>query len=367
MNEQSTYPVVAVIPSLNPDEKLLNTVNSTLEQGFTELILVDDGSKKECRHFFEELSKRPEVTLLTHEKNRGKGAALRSAFSYYLEHYDQDIYQGVVTADADGQHLAEDIKKTAETLLKETDNGCTRALVLGTRDFDDPIVPFKSKNGNKITTNVFQLLYGKRIHDTQTGLRGISNAYIAECLNLQGERFEYEINMLVDAVLSKAGIFEELIQTVYLNDNRETHFDPVKDSIKIYRVMFQNFLKFSCAGLCSMLLDQGLFAILVNLVFVYFNTEKAIVLSTVAARICSSLFNYKINKNVVFGSKQGKETFFRYYLLCVMQMLASAFAVSGAYALTKVNSTILKLIVDLLLFFVSYRIQQKWVFVKEEK
>lgn len=365
MNEKCTYPVLAIIPSLNPDEKLINTVTTLIKEGFTDILLVDDGSKKECRHFFEKLSLLSEVTVLTHKKNRGKGAALKTAFKYYLENYDLTEYCGVVTADADGQHLAEDIKNTADRLEKMKKDGECKALVLGTRNFDDPIVPFKSKKGNKITTNVFQLLYGKRINDTQTGLRAISNDYVKDCLRLQGERFEYEINMLVDAVVSKVLISEEIIQTVYLNDNRETHFDPVKDSIRIYKVMFRSFMKFSCAGLLSMLLDQGMFALFVNLIFAFLSPENAILISTVGARICSSLFNYMINKNVVFGSNKGNRTLIRYYILCASQMAVSALGVSAFYMITKGNASLIKLFVDLLLFFISYRIQQKWVFGKE--
>ena len=238
MNTKDTG-VVVIIPSLNPDENLTVTVRGILEQGFDQIILVDDGSRDECQCFFSELEKLEQVKVLHHKVNKGKGAALKTAFAYYLSTYDQKRYCGVVTADADGQHLAADIYKTAMR-LKNSDmypsNG--RVLVLGTRDFNDPIVPFKSKNGNKITTFMFKLLYGKKINDTQTGLRGISNSYLKDCLLLTGERFEYEISMLIDAVVSNAAVLEEKIATVYLNQNRETHFNPVKDSIKIYKVMF---------------------------------------------------------------------------------------------------------------------------------
>lgn len=367
MNEKNFYPIVVVIPSLNPDENLVHTVETVVEKGFSDIILVDDGSKEACQKYFDSLSKLPEIVVLHHEKNKGKGAALKTAFSYYLKNYDQKVYKGVVTADADGQHLAIDIYKTSEKLLHEIENEDDRKLVLGTRNFDEPIVPFKSRSGNKITTVIFQLLYGKRINDTQTGLRGISNTYIEDCLSLKGERFEYEINMLIDAVTSKVGISEEIIETVYLNQNRETHFHPIKDSFKIYKVMLRNFIKFSCTGLLSMILDQGLFAVLVNFVFGFLKVENAIVISTILARICSSIFNYMVNKNIVFESKTGIISFVRYYILCVVQMLVSAAGVALAYTITKGNSSLLKIIVDVLLFFISYQVQRRWVFAEKEK
>lgn len=366
MAENKNYPIVAIVPSLNPDENLLHTVDAILNIGFSDIILVDDGSKKECQNYFNILAQKQGVSVIHHKENKGKGAALKTAFKYYLTNYNQSIYKGVVTADADGQHLAQDIYNTAEKMLKET-NSFDRILVLGTRDFDDPIVPFKSKNGNKITTIIFQMFYGKRINDTQTGLRAISNTYVSECLELKGDRFEYEILMLIDAVLSKVMISEVKIETVYLNQNRETHFNPIKDSFKIYKVMLGNFVKFSCTGLLSMALDQGLFAIFVNLLFGFLKAENGIVISTVLARVCSSLFNYLMNRTVVFKSKSGISSLIRYYALCVIQMLASAGGVVLAYHLTKGNPSVLKLLVDLLLFFISYQIQQRWVFAGEER
>lgn len=128
----------------------------------------------------------------------------------------------------------------------------------------------------------------------------------------------------------------------------------------------ESFTKFSFTGILSMLIDQGLFALFVNWIFKFLGTEKAIVISTIIARICSSVFNYIMNRNVVFKSKSGLNSLIRYYTLCIVQMMASALGVMLIYKVTKGNSSILKLIVDLLLFFVSYQIQRKWVFADKE-
>ena len=127
------------------------------------------------------------------------------------------------------------------------------------------------------------------------------------------------------------------------------------------------FAKFSFTGILSMLLDQGLFAILVNYVFVFCSMKASIVISTIIARICSSIFNYCMNRSVVFKSEAGLGSFIRYYILCIIQMLASAGGVALVYGLTKGNSSIIKLSVDFLLFLVSYQIQKKWVFAEKKK
>lgn len=366
---ETKLPVVAVIPSLNPDEKLLGTVHGLQAQGFDQIILVDDGSRDACRPCFDQLEAEG-CRVLRHEVNRGKGRVLKTAFAAYLQDYDLAEYVGVVTADADGQHLPEDIRKTAEALVQSATGEQSAPpcgqLVLGTRNFDEPQVPFKSRNGNKITTEVFQLLYGKRINDTQTGLRAISNAFLHTCLEVKGERFEYEINMLIAAVRAKTDIREVLIRTVYFNDNRETHFHPVKDSLKIYGVMLGSFLRFACSGLVSVVVDQGLFALLQKLVFRALSAGQAILWATLLARAVSSLLNYSMNRSLVFQETGGAgKSLARYYGLCVCQAAASALGVAALHALTAADPSVLKLLVDTVLFFVSYRVQQGWVFRKE--
>ena len=367
LKSMNGFPIVAIIPSLNPDEKLPEVVKGLFAVGFSDVILVNDGSRQECVPIFQELSNLPGCVVLNHECNKGKGRALKTAFSYYLENYDPTCYYGVVTADADGQHLPQDIYKTAQSLM-EDGKPKAHTMALGTRDFNEEHVPFKSRNGNKITTVVFKILYGKWINDTQTGLRAISNDFVKDCLEIRGERFEYEINMLIRGVLQKVEMVEVIIETVYFDNNRETHFHPVKDSIRIYRVMLASFLKFACSGLISMLVDQGIFALLQKLVFTWLSATISIPLSTVIARVCSSLLNYSLNRTVVFESgKKGANTIVRYYTLCVLQMIVSAGLVTGIHLLTQWDSSALKLIVDCLLFFVSYRIQRNWVFKEEPK
>lgn len=373
MAGKTPFPVVAVIPSLNPDDKLPQTVDGLFRVGFTDIILVDDGSRPDCKPIFDALGERSGCTVLHHGENRGKGRALKTAFAYYLEQFDPGVYSGVVTADADGQHLPEDIYQTAKTLCTSEDidgQMCLKekdTFALGTRNFDEEIVPFKSRNGNKITTMVFQLLYGRLIHDTQTGLRAIPNRFLPVCLATKGERFEYEINMLIEAVNRKMNIVEVPIQTVYFDSNRETHFHPVKDSVRIYRVMFGSFLRFTCSGLLSMLVDQGLFALLQKLIFAGLSVQISIPLSTLIARVCSSYLNYSMNRVYVFDSGKGDRLFLiRYYILCVLQMAASAAGVTVLHAITRVDPSLWKLVVDTLLFFVSYRVQRTWVFRKRK-
>ena len=173
--------VTVVIPSLNPDEKLAGVVRDLIQIGFDDIILVNDGSCTEyTANFPKDL---PECTLLIHEVNRGKGAAMKTAFRYLLERDKRT--DGVITVDGDGQHKASDVLACARAMQE------TRGVVLGVRDFDLPDVPPRSRMGNKITSLVFRLFCGIKISDTQTGLRAIPLEYLPAMLEVSGDRYEY--------------------------------------------------------------------------------------------------------------------------------------------------------------------------------
>ena len=223
--------VVPIIPALNPDEKLINSILELIENGFQKIIVVNDGSSD--LKIFDELKKKDECIILTHEINKGKGCALKTAFNYYKDNLINK-YEGVITLDADGQHDISDVVNISNVLV---DN---KLFVLGTRLFNTNETPFRNKMGNRITSILFKKLYGVYLKDTQTGLRAIPNHLIDLHLNTYGDRFEYEINALIDLVKSYEKILQIDIKTVYLQDsNRKSHFNPLKDSYRIYKIMFK--------------------------------------------------------------------------------------------------------------------------------
>ena len=146
--------VTVVIPSLDPDDRLPAVIRGVQEQGFTDILLVDDGSAPENRHFFDTAEQEMGCTVLHHPKNLGKGRALKTAFAWLLEHRPDGA--GCVTIDSDGQHQAADIRACTEKMLALEED----TLVLGVRDFDGENVPPKSKFGNKCTSLVFRAFCG---------------------------------------------------------------------------------------------------------------------------------------------------------------------------------------------------------------
>lgn len=359
MDSISLSDIAVVIPALDPDDKLVAYAEGLQKSGFDKIVVINDGSTVHT-HIFQELERR-NVCVLTHAVNQGKGRGLKTGVNYLLNTYSPSELAGMVTADADGQHSVEDTIKVALRLKDGT------GLVLGTRDFSQQNIPFKSRSGNRITTAVFSFFYGKKISDTQTGLRGVSYNFLKDCLAYAGERYEYEIAMLIGAVSGGLDISEVPIQTIYYDNNRNTHFSAAKDSARIYKVILEKGLRYSCSSLLSMLVDLSVFTILKAVLPQDLPAAANIFISTCTARFISSLMNYFLNRNSVFHSSEDiGRTMPRYYLLCVSQMLVSWFCVLQIYTLTGIDSSVVKVLVDTALFFCSYYIQHQWVF-KQKK
>lgn len=348
-----------ILPSYNPTDKLLQTLQGLIEAGFDDIILIDDGSREERQKYFQQAEKLPQCTVLHHEVNKGKGRALKTGFEYFLQNRPDRV--GVVTTDDDGQHTPADV--VACTLLMQQKN----TAVFGCRDFSGKDVPWKSSFGNTATRIVFRLFCGIKISDTQTGLRAFPREYIPLLVKTEGERFEYETNCLLEMHRSGFAFEEQRIQTVYLDNNSETHFHPVKDSIKIYMVIF----KFMLSSGLSSVIDIAVFTIINMLMPTAVSDVWRVFIATFGARIVSSLFNFFANRTRVFKSSGSLgATMARYYILCAVQTGASYGIVYLLSALIvpelRLVQSVIKIVVDVILFFISFRIQQDWVFKRRD-
>lgn len=341
--------IFIVIPTLDPEEEIMRNFIDELHKEFENILVINDGSKERHNKFFEKLEK-DGIKVIRHYRNFGKGRALKNAFNYLLNEYP-DI-KGVVTCDCDGQHSVKDIKKCAKSLLKTPDK-----LILGVRDFDQDNVPQKSKFGNKITRNIFKIFIGLTISDTQTGLRGLSKDLMVRFMDLSGERYEYETNMLIECKEESVKIEEVAIETIYLNSNANSHFNPLKDSIMIYKL----FMKFFIVAFSSFILDILLF----SSIFGILNINSKILAATILARVVSSIYNYIVNSNLIFKDMSIK-SLLKYYVLVIIEMFFSGCFVTYLYGLLNVNIIIIKILVDTILWCINLFIQREFVFNNEE-
>ena len=181
-------------------------------------------------------------------------------------------------------------------------------------------------------------------------------------------RVEDVIKMLIYCFQKEIGIKEVLIETIYFDDNSETHFNPIIDSIKIYKVTLSPFLKYIASAISSFILDILSFKWILAILIAFGNIERAsiITISTIVARIISSTFNFYLNKKFVFKyEKNTKKSLLKYYSLCIVQMLLSAIFVTMVWKYTKFPETSIKIVVDSILFLLSYFVQQRWVFKRK--
>ncbi len=353
-----TQSVTLVIPSYQPDEKLCRIVGELEAAGFDDIIVINDGSSPDKRAFFPDPARHPSVTLLEHDVNRGKGAALKTAFEYFRK--NRTDRAGVVTADGDAQHRVEDIAACSR-LMMENDRP-----VLGVRDFSLPHVPRRSYFGNKTTSVVFFLLCGIRISDTQTGLRAIPSRFMDELCCVDGERYEYETNMLLEMKRLGVSWLEQKIETVYIEENQTSHFRPVIDSIRIYSLI----LKFVCSSCISTVVDLLLFYLLKKFLSPSLSAYTVLI-PTAIARAVSSITNFSINRKAV--SRSGESVFktcLKYYALAIPVMFVSAGSVKWLTETLGVAApalaTLLKMVVDTALYFINFRVQREWVFARRK-
>ena len=255
---------------------------------------------------------------------------------------------GIVTADADGQHTPTDILRLIDALHEHPDK-----LVLGSRAFTGD-VPFKSRWGNRITRFVYALASGVKVGDTQTGLRALPASSLPAMARIEGERYEYEMNVLLKLRDMHLGVFEVPIETIYIDDNAGSHFNPVRDAFKIYMVIF----KYLFSSAASFLVDWAIYLLLLD------KLGLSQMVSYALARVVSSQVNYHLNKHTVFSGRGGKNAMVKYYALCVVQGLIGAGLVQVLPGLIPISPKIIKLPVDLALFMLSYFIQRDFVFDK---
>ena len=345
--------IAVLIPAYKPSVELKKVCASMLEAGFLRIVVVDDGGGEEFAPVFDALPK--EITVLHHPVNKGKGRALKTGMEYIRKELPD--CKGIVTCDADGQHLPHDIIETVKEFCRRDGE----ALVLGSRMFDKN-VPLRSQFGNTVTRFVFRLASRVKVRDTQTGLRVFGMDMVPLYLTLEGERYEFEINMLLYTARTHVPIVEVDIETVYLDEqNSSSHFRAIRDSAIIYGKI----LKYSASSLVCFFIDFVLLfvfkAILGTAAFASLPEELRLFLSAALARAISSTVNYLLNRELVFRQK-GKHSYLKYASLVIGILLVNY---AMLWLLSEVGPLPLfwaKLITEVTLYFVSFNVQKKLIF-----
>lgn len=357
--------VPVVIPALNPDERLLTFIDDLISEGFIRIILVDDGSEEEYKKtIFKDADNKEYVSVLTLDENQGKGSASKLGFSFVYDNYKDAV--GVVTADYDGRQGADEVALVADELLKG------ESFVLGCRDVLNSNLRVGLKRMHKFLRFAFKLLYGKKIEDIQSGLRGVCYDLIPMMLEIKGSRYEYATKMIIEIVRAEIQINQVEVGRITPIDAKDEellksdNFRPFKDSIRIIVSLFLNFIKYAMTSIIATAVDFTIFYVLSNHIFAGLDLSMCVLVSTVLARVVSVSISFCINRKVVFKSDVNLvRNMIMYYSLAAIIMLASAGLVTFFVYIFGGGKTFTKLFVDLCLFFVSYQIQQRVIFRKD--
>lgn len=335
-----------IIPAYNPDYSLVSLVDQLSRRGFYRIIVINDGSDQSNLSIFLRINNIKKVTLLHHKRNLGKGAALKTGFRYITENLSHMINM-VITLDADGQHNIEDVMKIAN--ISQEFLNC---LILGVRDFSGS-VPLRSKFGNKLTKRVLKLIANVDLNDTQTGLRGIPTNMLREALKISSNRYEFELECILLAERMGLKIIQIPVKTIYVN-NKLSYFRPLIDSMRIYLV----FIRFVSISIISFFVDIIAFTL-------FYLISSDIIISTYSARLLSGSVNFSFNKYAVFRShsknKLIKESL-SYVGLAILIATMSAIVVNHISVNIAWNVVVIKVIVDLHLFIISFLIQRFIIF-----
>ncbi|NNM59859.1 MAG: bifunctional glycosyltransferase family 2/GtrA family protein [Legionellales bacterium] len=337
-----------IIPAYNPDNTLLELVKNLQQSELDKIIVVNDGSKSACDVIFEQLKRGDNnIILLEHATNIGKGAALKTGLNYLYTLHRDNI--GVITADADGQHLPSDILRIAEELVAYPND-----LIIGRREFDDNAkkIPFRSRFGNLMTRKIFQFIVGKKVSDTQSGLRGIPMTFIPTLVTISNNGYEFELNMLMACKFTNRNIREVPIHTIYIDNNKNSHFNPILDSLKIYFVLF----RFALVSLLSFIVDFSVF-------FALLHSGFSLLFCQIGGRICSIGVNYPMVKNKVFHQKGHTHHAFLKYLLLVAANCTVSYSLVYMFSRhTSASISIIKILVESVIFIANFTIERDFIF-----
>ena len=335
--------IALIVPAYKPTEDMIPMLERFASDPEYVPVVVNDGSGPEFDALFDRVP--AGCVKLNHEVNRGKGAALKNAMRYVLESLPE--CEIAVTADADGQHHDEDIRRVAESAKAHPDT-----LVLGSRAFDGD-VPFKSRWGNAITRQVFAIASGVKIHDTQTGLRAFGRREMEVFVDIPGDRYEYEINMLLYSARDGIPMREETIRKIYLNDNSASHFNPFRDSFKIYACIF----KFAASSILAFVIDAVMLLLMMAI------TGGMHRLSQVVARVVSSTVNFIVNKKVVYQSRENwLPELAKYALLAIVNLAINLLLVKPLSDAMHGRFFLAYLIVQVFMYIMNFVIQGRFVY-----
>ena len=354
------YNCMILIPAYNPPAGVVGYISALKEYGFSDIVVVNDGSTTDRLPVFFKIE-RLGCTVLTHKENLGQGAAIKTGLKYYQEKGGCQS-DGVITLSADRFTLPEDVGKVASALHNEQQMG-SFALVMGTRDLGGKYVTDYDYRMGSVMKLLYHMLMGVKLGDPLTDVFGIPDIRVAQCLETENDGYSYLTAMTMS--FEKVGFLQVPIGYVLWEEGTSRRFRTGVDSVLILYTIFKKFILYSITSVSATILDLILFSIFTGITFK--GKPMAIIYGTVCARLISASANYLMTKKFVFQFKSDKaqtqaKSAGMFLALSAVQCILSAVTVSLLKALLGGSAVGLKVLVDTALFFLSYKIQHKYIF-----
>ncbi|TAJ48944.1 MAG: glycosyltransferase [Herbiconiux sp.] len=339
--------MIVLIPSYEPDGRLVDVVRELRATApETTVVVVDDGSGARYAAEFAR-ARLAGAEVIGYPLNRGKGHALKHGLRHVQAHHPGEV---VVCADSDGQHRTSDILRVAGRAGRDV-------IAIGGRRFTGT-VPLRSRFGNATSRAIFRSATGIAVGDTQTGLRAYHPGMLDWLLGVKGDRFEYELNVLLGAQAAGYCIVELEIATVYLEHNASSHFRPVIDSIRVLRP----FLRYVGSSLAAFVIDLVMLQVL-------FTVTGSLVLAVVGSRMLSGSVNFFVNRQLVFRERERRRMSrdaARYAILAVT-LLAANLGLLELLTWAGVSLLASKLLTEAVLYLTGFAVQRHFVFRRRRR
>lgn len=327
--------ITILIPAYRPSPRLIEILNDLSKHHSGSIVVVNDGSGADFDDVFSGCRSIDNVVVLSNAINLGKGAALKYGINWILTNTLN--VQGIVTADADGQHAVDDIARVARALAEHP-----TAFVLGYRQFSSDI-PLRSRLGNNVSRVVYRGLLGLNLKDTQTGLRGLPVELARACLSIRSNRYEFETEQLTIASSMKVPVLEIGIKTIYEDHNASSHFNPLFDSARIYFVV----LRYAFASIATTLVDIAAFLILLPFV-------PNVIAANLASRAVALGVQFLLLRGFVFQTSGGFGKFVLFVGYVALTGLVSGLLQREFAEFTGAGALASKLVVETLIFVFNF-------------
>lgn len=221
---------IILIPAYKPDFQLVSLVQKLSNVNQLKILVVNNGNTNDFDHYFNQILKFENVHVTKLIKNEGKGRGLKKGLEYIIKNFKK--VDNIIFADADGQHISEDIIKIKNKIENHLSDN---VFVIGNREHNKN-TPYRNLYANKFFNLIFKKKLNLNINDALCGLRAIKIKYAQKIINLKYDDFRFEVEMIIFLKQKNFVLIEENISSIYFKDRKSTL--SIVDTLRLLKILF---------------------------------------------------------------------------------------------------------------------------------